>query len=616
MVQYAEDPPGSLSAAGCDTAHLMEDNLERITEHLHYVEDTCSIYVVRTDRDCLIDCGTDSVRSDWPVDCVLLTHYHRDQCASAAAWQRRGARIFIPFCERRYFEEADLLRASYDVFDNYAMYYPGFTSVEDIKPDGYARDYEPIDWQGLRFDVVPLPGHTFGSVGYRFELDEQKFLAAGDLLKSPRQLWEYYSSQWNYMDFTGHVHLLESLKHVASMEIDVILPGHGQPFPFDAGELNALRAKLERLYEMFYDRPYTYFMPKFRAITPHVFEVTNSSARTYVIKDDEGHAMFVDCGYMDTAPIQRNPHRFIDHLTEHLKPQLNIEQVEWFVCSHYHDDHLAGFPCLRAQYGTKQVAAPELVDILTHPERFDMPCLLPEGVPVDLVVSRDEPFQWRDSVTLFIDQQPGQTLYNQVLRFDAFGRRFMSIGDNISALSFEENRNYIYSFIPKNRAPLSSYGEMPDELLDDWPDFVLTGHGGAIPSDERIEQWRDWMNEWQADWMRLMGQPHPDMGMDPRWIEFCPYKVRVAPNESVTLQVKITNYHDTPSHCALQFRSLDGVTIAPVTTERNIPPRALASVDVTVTVPGSFRTHSLPVVADVTWNGRRLGPIAEAILYW
>ena len=275
--------------------------MEQITDHLYYIEDTSSIYMVRTDKCCLIDCGTDSTRNDWPVDRILLTHYHRDQCAAAADWQKRGAQVTVPFCERRYFEEADLLRASYDIFDNYAAYYPGFTSLANITPDSYARDYESVVWDGIQFDIVPLPGHTYGSVGYRFDLDGQKVLAVGDLLKSPRQLWEYYSSQWNYMDFTGHSHLLESLRNLASMDLDLILPGHGQPFRFDASEINELRAKLERLYEMFYDVPYSYFVPRFRPITPHVFEVTNSSAKTYIIKDDEGHAMFVDCGYMDTA---------------------------------------------------------------------------------------------------------------------------------------------------------------------------------------------------------------------------------------------------------------------------------------------------------------------------
>ena len=591
--------------------------MEQITEHLYYTNNTCSVYIIQSDdRFCLVDCGTDSVGRDLPVERVLLTHFHRDQCAAAPTWQKRGAEIFIPYYERRYFEEADLLRAGYDIYDNYTSYYPGFTVLEDITPAGYARDYESIAWRDLCFEVIPLPGHTFGSVGYLFEMDEQRVLAVGDLLLSPHQLWEHYSSQWSYMDFTGHAHLLESLKHIASLNVDLILPGHGVPFQADPAELDELRSQLERLYEMFYDCPYDYFVPDFRPITPHVFEVSNSTACSYIIKDDEGHAVFVDCGYMDTAPIQKNPHRFIDHLTPHLKPQLDIDQVEWFICSHYHDDHLAGYPCLRARYGTQIMSSPELTDILAHPERYDMPCLLPEGIEVNQVIARDEPFRWRDEVTFYVDQQPGQTLYDQMVRFEAYGRRFMAIGDNISGLCFEEARDFIYSFIPKNRTPLSSYNEMPSQILDYRPDFILTGHGGAVPFDERIECWRDWMDEWQKNWTRVLGQPHPDMGMDPHWVEFYPYKVRVKPGERVQLQVKITNYHDTPSHCALRFLSSGGVTVTPEEVELNIPPRALAKVDVEASVPGVFRTHSLTIAADVTWNDRRLGPIAEAIMYW
>jgi len=591
--------------------------VERITDHLYHVRDTCSVYVLRADGgDCLIDCGTDSANQDWPVEWVLLTHYHRDQCAAASAWQKRGAEVYVPFYERRFFEEADVMRAAYDIYNNYTSYYPGFTTLADIEPAGYAKDYCPLEWRGVQLDVIPLPGHTFGSVGYLFEVDGQRALAVGDILLSPQQLWEYYSSQWTYMDFTGHSHLLESLKYISSLDVDLILPGHGEPFRFRPGLLDDLRRRLERLYELFYDRPYDYFAPRFRPITPHVFEVTNSSARTYIVKDDEGHAVVVDCGYMDTYPIQKNPHRFVDHFTPHLKHQLGIDQVEWFICSHYHDDHLAGYPCLRAHYGTKMLCSPELADILAHPENYDMPCLLPEGLPPDQILARGEPFVWRDDIVFFLDQQPGQTLYNQLVRFEAYGRRFMSIGDDISGLCFQEARSYIYSFIPKNRTPLSSYSEIPVQILDYWPDFILTGHGGAILCDEGIEKWREWMGEWQRTWTYLLGQPHPDMGLDPKWVEFYPYKVKGKPGQRLQFQVKITNYHDTPSHCQLRFSSVGGVQVSPAEVEVNIPPRALGKVDIAVTTPDTFRTHSLPIIADVTWNGLRLGPIAEGLIYW
>ena len=124
------------------------------------------------------------------------------------------------------------------------------------------------------------------------------------------------------------------------------------------------------------------------------------------------------------------------------------------------------------------------------------------------------------------------------------------------------------------------------------------------------------MNEWQTTWTRILGQPHPDMGLDPRWVEFYPYKVKARPGDRVRFQVRITNYHDTPSHCVLRFTSVEGVSILPPEIDFNVPPRALGTANVEVSLPDGFSTHSLPIVADVTWNDRRLGPIAEGLITW
>ena len=144
--------------------------MKKLSDHLFWVEDTCSAYAVKdADGSLLIDCGTDfsptaAAAATLPgVERILLTHFHRDQVAAAPVWRRQGARLTVPFCERRYCEEADMLRASYDTFDNYTSYYPTFGSLEDVVADDYAYDYESISWRRYSFEVVPLPGHTFGS---------------------------------------------------------------------------------------------------------------------------------------------------------------------------------------------------------------------------------------------------------------------------------------------------------------------------------------------------------------------------------------------------------------------------------------------------------------------
>lgn len=597
--------------------------MKELSQHLSWIEDTCSVYLVRDgDAGLLIDCGTDflpgglehsAVRQ---VERLMLTHFHRDQCSTASAWQERGTEVVIPFSEKRFLETADLSRASYDGFDNYTSFYPCFAPLRDTVPDRYAHDYDHLEWHGIPFEVVPLPGHTLGSVGYLFQVDGMRVLACGDLMSSPDKIRDYYPVQWRYMEFQGHANLLESLKSVASLDVDLILPGHGEPFVPTKEGMNSLRQKLERLYELFHAHPYPYYEPRFRQLSQHVYEVTNSGANTYIVKDDQGHALFIDCGYTATEPIAANPHRFIDNLTPYLEGELGITQVEWFLPSHYHDDHLAGYSALKRRYGTRMASSPEVKDILEHPEHYDMPCLIPEGLKVDRVIERGESFMWR-GVRFFMEQHPGQTLYHHLTWFEVDGMKFLSIGDNISGICFAEQRDYIHSFIPKNRTPVSSYREMAQQILDLSPDMLLTGHGGAVPFDRpKVERWRDWMNEWCTLFAQVLDQPDPTLGMDPNWVEFYPYQVRIQPGERVTFRLLVTNHESGARSCAVRFRSVEGVALSPQEVVLKVAGGAKAQTEVSATFPSTFQSHSLPILADVTWNGRRLGEIAEAVAYW
>ncbi|MFN8489576.1 MAG: MBL fold metallo-hydrolase [Caldilineaceae bacterium] len=594
----------------------------QLTPNLFWFEDSCTVYGIQhSDAALLIDCGTHSnlAALQQPglrqVEQLLLTHFHRDQCSAAFDWRAQGAQIVIPFAERRFFEETDLLKAAYDIYDNYTAYYPGFGPLEDIHPDTYAYDYTSLTWRDLRIEVIPLPGHTFGSVGYLFTVDGQRFLACGDLMAGPGKLRDYYFSQWRYMDFQAHVNLLESLETAANLGVDWILPGHGAPFAATPQAFADLRQPLEALYELFFAKPYAPYRPQFRQITPHVYEVTNSMANSYIVKVDQ-FALMIDCGYTSGAPISANPHRFIDRLLPYLETELGIQKVEWFLPSHYHDDHLAGLPALQARYGTKLASSPELQDIVEHPERYDMPCLVPQGVQVDQVVPRGAALRWR-GIDFFIEQHPGQTLYHHLIFFVVDEARFLCIGDNISGLSFREQRDHIHSFIPKNRTPVSSYPDMPRQILERSPDFLLTGHGGAVACDRaKVERWQTWMDQWQQHFVRILAQPHPNLGMDPRWIEFYPYKVRIRPGDTVTFQIKITNHESETRACVLRLRSVDGVRLEPAEITVDAPPSQVTSVAVTAQFPATFTTHALPIVADVTWSGRVLGEVAEAIGYW
>jgi hypothetical protein len=84
----------------------------------------------------------------------------------------------------------------------------------------------------------------------------------------------------------------------------------------------------------------------------------------------------------------------------------------------------------------------------------------------------------------------------------------------------------------------------------------------------------------------------------------------------VVFQIKVTNHEPRESQCAIAFRSLEGVRLSPDAVEFCIPAHGNACRSLTAQFPAIFVTHSLPVLADVTWNGKYLGEIAEAIAYW
>ena len=590
--------------------------MDRLSDHLFRCEDTCSVYGIEAQgKTLLIDCGTDlRPAAVGGVERVLLTHFHRDQCAGLAQWA--NVRVYIPAAERHFLEESDVQRAGYYLYDNYTAYFPGFGPLADVRNAQLARDYETIQWQGIQFEVVPLPGHTFGQAGYVFEIDGQRCLACGDLMAAPGKLGDYYWLQWKYMDFQGHVNQLESLAQVAALDVDLILPGHGVPFAKADARLDELIDNLAEIYAMFHGRPYTPFQIEFRALSPHVWEVVNSTANTYIVKDDEGHAVLIDCGYVSGAPIAANPHRYIDHLSARMRVELGIETVEYFLPTHFHDDHLAGYPMLRARYGTEVVAAPELKELLECPARYDMPCMVPEGFQVQHIVERGAAFHWR-GIDFYIEQFPGQTWYDHHITFSVDGRVFTAIGDAISGLCFREERDYIHSFIPKNRTPLSTYSSIPRKVAQRQPDWILTGHGGGEAYDgDKMDRWTAWMDRWQELFTDIVEAPHPNMALDPHWIEFRPYKVRVEPGAEVEFQLCITNHDDSERRCALHLHSVEGVKIEAAERALVLAGGQVHEITVRVRMPQTFSTHSLPIVADVTWDGQRLGQVAEAIACW
>lgn len=131
------------------------------------------------------------------VQAILLTHGHFDHGGDVARIRMRtGAPVYL--------HPADRALPSWLTH--------GLSDTEDL------AEGDTLDFAGLRFSVLHTPGHTPGSVCFRWE-DK---LFAGDTL---------FAGSCGRTDLPGgsHADMLRSLRRLAELEGDyTVYPGHGE----------------------------------------------------------------------------------------------------------------------------------------------------------------------------------------------------------------------------------------------------------------------------------------------------------------------------------------------------------------------------------------------------
>jgi len=137
---------------------------------------------------------------------VLLTHFHADHLMAVP----EGAEVYAPWGEELFVSSVKArLFFTHGVYVDNAVYKGG-----DLKVAGVVKPGEHIG----PFEVVPLPGHTFGQVGFYVE----GVLYAGDALFGEKVL-EKYGVPY-LMDVDA---FLESLERIRSLDPEILVIGHG-----------------------------------------------------------------------------------------------------------------------------------------------------------------------------------------------------------------------------------------------------------------------------------------------------------------------------------------------------------------------------------------------------
>jgi glyoxylase-like metal-dependent hydrolase (beta-lactamase superfamily II) len=179
------------------------------------------------------------------VSCIANTHSNADHCgANAFVQSRTSCRIAAPRIEASFIESPSLEPAF--LWGGFPL--PPLRNKFLVAKSSRVTDFlePPCQVPGTGIEVLPLPGHYVGMVGY---LTPDRVFFAADAAASPAIL-EKYRYYYVY-DVAAHIATLDAL---AVMDADWFVPSHAEPVR-EAGPLVAAnKAKIfevgERILEL------------------------------------------------------------------------------------------------------------------------------------------------------------------------------------------------------------------------------------------------------------------------------------------------------------------------------------------------------------------------------
>ena len=174
------------------------------------------------------------------VEAVIATHYHGDHTGTMA-WLKRsfGARVLMHEDDAPYAsgeKPQDVMEAATWRLLFYTALWPLFR-YRHFEVDEALRDGDVLEIAG-GLTVLHTPGHSAGSVC--LYVQRRGILFSGDLVRNEKGVLEGPPEEFTPDTLAA----CRSLRRVAELDFEVLLPGHGEAIPRGAGE--RLRERMRR----------------------------------------------------------------------------------------------------------------------------------------------------------------------------------------------------------------------------------------------------------------------------------------------------------------------------------------------------------------------------------
>jgi glyoxylase-like metal-dependent hydrolase (beta-lactamase superfamily II) len=493
--------------------------------------------LVSGDRALLIDCPCTPeglrARGVKKVETVLLTHHHRDGLAALEAYLKDGAKVRAPAASSAWITPENVT-----AFWKNSLPLRNSRTAYLVLPEGVAgvdcslKGGSTIDFGGWRIEVVETPGHSPDHVAYLARKEGgKKLLFSGDAIFAEGKMWSPYTTDWDHWTDAGLKPAAESLRKLAGLKPDVILPAHGDVIgKADAKSRAAVRA-LEKTaaaadevgYLKSYER-YTRYrkgdVPKYAFLAKEQAGTNGSkpwskisanlwlTGNTYVLRSKDGPCLVID-------PWDPHSAKQIPKLQKDEK----IGRVEVVLCSHAHFDHYDGAYVLLEREKPKVWTLDKVATPIAEPARLWAPFLDARPLTIDKTPRDGETLRWREYSFKF-HFLPGQTLFTMGVETTIDGKKCLFTADNF----FHHD---LYSgtggWMGLNRSGPNLYEQSARKVLSIKPDWVLAEHGSAMEFSEEDFSRR-------VEWAREAGKAADALSPSGRYRhDWNPHHVRVEP---------------------------------------------------------------------------------------
>ena len=599
---------------------------ERISDDLFRFHDVCEVYAVLDGSGAiLIDFGSGQVLDHLNeigverVLAILHTHHHRDLCQGDDRAAERDIPIYVPAHERHLFDRVELYWSTRQLFDLYNVRNTTFTRSSSIPVAGTLDDF--ANWQeagGYSFFVLPSPGHTVGAVTLLSSIDGETVAFCGDLLYAPGKVQTLYDMQFDYGENDGLELALLSLTNLRRRNPDVLCPSHGEV----VRPAEPALARTRRALRAFWGQMAAGSMPldelDWFAVTSHVLAAPYASSYSYAVCSDTGQSLLVDFGgpsltLFSPATYHFEPGeqaRFVEHSLHTLFRKHDVKEIEAVVVTHYHDDHVCGIPYLQQQLGVECWALDCMQEILENPRGELIGCVFPEPVRVDRTLADGEEFEWGGH-RFKVFHTPGHCDYHLPLFADIDGHMVAFTGDNYFPYD-ATSPHAIY----RNHLRKDGFHRTASLLMEYQPDILCTGHSFHHNMERRFYEAYQ-RKAWQmTQHFESLLPGEANFGIEPNWVQIYPYQPLASAGDELRLQLRVTNFLDTPANFKAHLTLPAKWSCEPTGVELELAPGCQGRADVVVSVPEGCvsRWPKQVITADVTFNGKRLGEIAEAVI--